>query len=97
MSIIGVNGIRSLMESRLVGRIPRYIPVYRSPGSFVWKKNVTKSDQIWGIQKTRLCKVFENQQLTKPCCAPGGNTYYTLNQLDTYFIDSSIGNSEIAR
>ena len=27
--------------------------------------SVTKSDQILGIQKTRLCKVFENQQLTK--------------------------------
>ena len=36
-------------------------------------KTVTKSDQIWRIQKTRLCKVFENQQFTKSCCAPGGN------------------------
>ena len=35
-------------------------------------QKVTKSDQIWGIQKTRLCKVFENQQLTKSICASGG-------------------------
>ena len=35
-------------------------------------QKVTKSDQIWWIQKTRLCKVIENQQLTKSCCASGG-------------------------
>ena len=34
---------------------------------------MTKSDQIWGITKTRLCKVFEIQQLAKSCCASGGN------------------------
>ena len=39
-------------------------------------QKVTKSDQIWGIQKTRLCKVFENQQLTKSICASGGGRKY---------------------
>ena len=33
---------------------------------------VTLSGQILGIQKTRLCKVFENQQLTKSCCTSDG-------------------------
>ena len=37
------------------------------------EEKVTKCDQIWGIQKTRLCKVFKNQQLTKSCCASDGS------------------------
>ena len=37
----------------------------------VFLKKVTKSDQIWWIQKTRLCKLIENQKLTKSCLCPG--------------------------
>jgi len=34
----------------------------------------SKCGQIWGIQKERPCKVFENQQLTGSFCASGGDS-----------------------
>ena len=37
------------------------------------RPNSEERDQILGITKTRLCKVFKNQQLTKSCRAPGGS------------------------
>ena len=36
---------------------------------------VTLSGQILGIQKTKLCKVIEDQQLTKSCCASDGDSH----------------------
>ena len=45
--------------------------LYRSPGSSAGEKIVTKRDQIWGIQKTRLCKEFV-MKIRRPKADPGG-------------------------
>jgi len=49
----------------------KVIPIYRSPGSLAGEKTVTKCDQIWGIQKTRLCKEFV-MKIRRPKADPGG-------------------------
>ena len=56
----------------------RQIHIYWSLGLSFSLGKVTKSDQIWGITKYRLCKVIENQQVTKSVCASGGSTFICL-------------------
>ena len=53
-----------------LGRSPRHI----------FNKTVVKLWPYLGDTKTRFCKVFENQQFTKSCCASDGTRTRTAFQ-----------------